>query len=246
MAERGPGTIARSLNLDKMELALDDKVVKVYRFADDPEMPWFQAKPISNYLEFAHFSSILDRVDADDKMQLQDLIDTKGAPVGGGGLKPPPPGNGCLDELNTLSYNDRKTIFINEPGLYSLILGSKKKEAREFKRWITHEVLPTLRRCGHYTVPGAEAGSSVYPLEHLQQIVSGLHQDLRKRDDDFRAALMKRDEDSAKHQEEMHRRFIESVQTVVVDQINSIEEAQRRHMVLKQQPGVLKQLPWVL
>ena len=170
--EHGSGTVARSLNLDKMELALDDKVVKVYRFTDEPEMPWFQAKPIVTYLDYTHITWALDRVDGDDKMTLKDLTEAKGLPLGG-----------CVDELHNLGYHDGKSIFINEPGLYSLILGSKKKEAREFKRWITHEVLPTLRRCGHYTVPGAEAGSSVYPLEHLQQIVSGLHQDLRKRDD---------------------------------------------------------------
>ena len=34
---------------------------------------------------------------------------------------------------------------VNEPGLYTLILGSRKPEAKSFKRWITHEVLPTLR-----------------------------------------------------------------------------------------------------
>ena len=136
-----------------MELALDDKVVKVYRFTDEPEMPWFQAKPIVTYLDYTHITWALDRVDGDDKMTLKDLTEAKGLPLGG-----------CVDELHNLGYHDGRSIFINEPGLYSLILGSKKKEAREFKRWITHEVLPTLRRCGHY-------------------IVSGLHQDLRKRDD---------------------------------------------------------------
>jgi len=39
---------------------------------------------------------------------------------------------------------------ISEPGLYSLVLRSRKPEAREFKRWITHEVLPAIRRTGQY------------------------------------------------------------------------------------------------
>lgn len=40
--------------------------------------------------------------------------------------------------------------IINESGLYSLVLGSRKPEAREFKRWVTHEVLPTIRKHGAY------------------------------------------------------------------------------------------------
>lgn len=41
---------------------------------------------------------------------------------------------------------------INEYGLYNLILASRKKEAKQFKRWVTHEVLPTLRETGSYSV----------------------------------------------------------------------------------------------
>lgn len=40
--------------------------------------------------------------------------------------------------------------FVNEYGLYNLILASRKKEAKEFKRWITHEVIPSIRRNGGY------------------------------------------------------------------------------------------------
>lgn len=48
--------------------------------------------------------------------------------------------------------------IINEPGLYSLVLGSRKPEARAFKRWVTHEVLPAIRMYGGYVTPqGIEA-----------------------------------------------------------------------------------------
>lgn len=40
---------------------------------------------------------------------------------------------------------------VNESGMYSLILGSRKQEAREFKRWITHDVLPSIRKTGSYS-----------------------------------------------------------------------------------------------
>lgn len=42
---------------------------------------------------------------------------------------------------------------VNEPGLYALILGSRKPEAKAFKRWITHEVIPAIRQHGMYATP---------------------------------------------------------------------------------------------
>jgi anti-repressor protein len=45
-----------------------------------------------------------------------------------------------------------EVIIINEAGLYSLIIGSKKKEAKQFKRWITHEVIPSIRKTGSYSL----------------------------------------------------------------------------------------------
>lgn len=43
-----------------------------------------------------------------------------------------------------------ETNVVNEPGLYTLVLGSRKPEAKAFKRWITHEVLPSIRKTGVY------------------------------------------------------------------------------------------------
>jgi prophage antirepressor-like protein len=45
---------------------------------------------------------------------------------------------------------------INESGLYSLILGSRKPEAKKFKKWVTSEVLPAIRKTGAYRQPGTE------------------------------------------------------------------------------------------
>lgn len=47
-------------------------------------------------------------------------------------------------------FNNRGVIVVNESGLYALILGSIKKEAKEFKRWVTSNVLPTIRKYGMY------------------------------------------------------------------------------------------------
>ena len=49
--------------------------------------------------------------------------------------------------------NDGVIIYINESGLYSLAFGSKKPFARLFKRWVTSEVLPTIRKTGSYALP---------------------------------------------------------------------------------------------
>lgn len=60
--------------------------------------------------------------------------------------------NRLEDDEHTMLNIGRQgnTNFINEYGLYNLILASRKKEAREFKRWITHEVLPSIRKHGGY------------------------------------------------------------------------------------------------
>ena len=49
-----------------------------------------------------------------------------------------------------LTNNDKNTIYINESGLYSLILRSKLESARVFKRWVTKDVLPSIRNTGRY------------------------------------------------------------------------------------------------
>lgn len=58
-----------------------------------------------------------------------------------------------LTERIVLSGQNREVIFINESGLYSLILSSKLPQAKEFKRWVTGEVLPSIRRTGGYQLP---------------------------------------------------------------------------------------------
>ena len=52
-----------------------------------------------------------------------------------------------------LDYNNRNTIYIDQSGLYSLILRSEKPEAKIFKKWITSELLPTIRSTGSYIIP---------------------------------------------------------------------------------------------
>lgn len=88
--------------------------------------PWFVAKDIAEILQYTNTQkAIRDHVDDDDK----------------------------LTERIVLSGQTREAICINESGLYSLILSSKMPEAKRFKRWVTSEVLPQIRRTGAYQKP---------------------------------------------------------------------------------------------
>lgn len=62
---------------------------------------------------------------------------------------------------NLNAFRASGVVLINEPGLYSLILRSRKPKAKEFKRWVTHEVLPTIRKTGAYIDPASALAESV-------------------------------------------------------------------------------------
>ncbi len=64
------------------------------------------------------------------------------------------------DEVSSTHVTDalgrqQETYIVNEPGLYALVLGSRKPEAKLFKRWVTHEVIPSIRKTGAYVAPAA-------------------------------------------------------------------------------------------
>lgn len=64
-----------------------------------------------------------------------------------------------LDEDERAKFNlgrQGETNIVNEPGLYALVLGSRKPEAKAFKRWITHDVIPAIRKTGGY-IAGEES-----------------------------------------------------------------------------------------
>jgi prophage antirepressor-like protein len=63
-------------------------------------------------------------------------------------------------------------VVISESGLYSLIMRSNRPEATEFRRWVTHDVLPSIRRTGSYTVPHVPAD----PLEQVLMLATRLQE----------------------------------------------------------------------
>jgi anti-repressor protein len=89
--------------------------------------PWFVAADVCAVLEIRNNRDALAGLDDDEKG-----VATTDTPGG-----------------------SQQVAVINEPGLYSLILRSRKPEAKAFKRWITHEVLPAIRKTGRYEVAAA-------------------------------------------------------------------------------------------
>ena len=79
-----------------------------------------------------------------------------------------------LGERIVHSGQGRNIIVINESGLYALILSSKLSQAKAFKRWVTSEVLPAIRKTGHYELTSTElkqlAGKAEYCDEVLESV----------------------------------------------------------------------------
>ncbi len=65
----------------------------------------------------------------------------------------------------------QQTIIINESGLYALVLSSKLEQARVFKRWVTSEVLPAIRRTGRYELLPSEVRLRASQADYCQQVL---------------------------------------------------------------------------
>lgn len=93
------------------------------RIVEQEGEPWFVGKDVATALGYSDTNkAIAMHVDAEDK----------------------------LNDKTALSLGQRGGWIINESGLYSLIMGSKLSTAKEFKRWVTSEVLPAIRKHGGY------------------------------------------------------------------------------------------------
>ncbi|WP_253073083.1 BRO-N domain-containing protein, partial [Bifidobacterium pseudocatenulatum] len=63
-----------------------------------------------------------------------------------------------VDSIHIAQNGGKAPLIISEPGLYRLVMKSRKPEAKEFQRWVTHEVLPQIRKTGGY-IPTSESDS---------------------------------------------------------------------------------------
>lgn len=89
--------------------------------------PWFVAADVCGILGINNPSDTVKRLDEDEYQQVPLSLVS-----------------------NDPSDSKRKVTLVSEPGLYGLVMGSRKAEARTFKRWVKHEVLPEIRKTGGY------------------------------------------------------------------------------------------------
>lgn len=132
----------------KNEMQVFSYQEKQVRTVEQGGEPWFVLKDVCDALDVSNSRMVSDRLDADEVSQAY-IIDGMG--------------------------RKQRTTIVNEPGLYNVILRSDKPEAKAFKRWVTHEVLPCIRKTGAY---------STRPMSDYQQMMA----DTRQRNARIRSA----------------------------------------------------------
>lgn len=116
--------------------------------------PWFVGKDVATSLGYAKpLNALATHIDEDDSLK-----------------------QGLTDNMGRM----QETIFINESGLYSLVLSSKLPTAKKFKRWVTNEVIPSIRKHGAYMTPETLEKVLLSP-DTLMQLAQNLKDEQEKR-----------------------------------------------------------------
>ena len=127
--------------MNELQVFNNDEFGSVRTWVVD-DVPWFVGKDIATILGYAKpENAIANHVDDEDKTST--LIQGSGS-----------------------NYKS-KAILVNESGLYSLILSSKLPNAKKFKRWVTGEVLPSIRKTGSYGKPMSQLEIAQYSINLL-------------------------------------------------------------------------------
>lgn len=105
--------------------------------------PWFVAKDVAQALDYSDAQAMTRRLDPDE-----------------------------VQNRRFVGSNPRGENLVNESGLYSSIMGSRKPEAKAFKRWVTAEVLPAIRKTGSYQVPQTLEERSLSIITELTGVVA--------------------------------------------------------------------------
>lgn len=100
---------------------------QVRTVSDQGERVWFVAKDVCDVLGIRKYRDALTRLDDDETRTLPVIVDTLGG-------------------VQTMTA-------VDESGLYALIMRSRKPEAQAFRKWVTRDVLPSIRRTGRYELP---------------------------------------------------------------------------------------------
>jgi prophage antirepressor-like protein len=111
--------------------------------------PWWALKDVCEALELSNQAMVADRLDDDEKLNKPDLS----------------------------SLGQRGGWIVNESGMYTLILRSDKPEAKRFKKWLTSEVIPAIRKNGGYLSPAVDFNDP----DNMQRIFDSWKEERRKR-----------------------------------------------------------------
>lgn len=140
---------------NEMEFSKEVKTVSSFKNSDFGELkiiiideePYFIGSPIASFLGYTNpRKAIRDHVDEDDRLIMK-VPDTQG-----------------WNETFRPYTPNTKILIINESRLYSLIFGSKMDFAKKFKKWVTSEVLPSIRKTGSYSITPKDYPSALRAL----------------------------------------------------------------------------------
>lgn len=138
--------------MESLEIFKNDRFGQVRVVTVDNE-PWFVGKDVAEALGYSNpRKALADHVDAEDKKW----------------------GDGVT--IRDSIGREQFPVVINESGLYSLVLSSKLPSAREFKHWITHDVIPAIRKHGVYMTPEV-IRKSIQDPDFIIQILQNLKQE---------------------------------------------------------------------
>lgn len=150
--------------MNKVQIFDNPEFGKIRTVVIDDE-PWFVGKDVAEALGYDNINkAVLMHVDDEDKKTL----DFKGFSQNG-------------NTQNLWSGNDfSNKIIINESGVYSLIFRSKLESAKRFKRWVTHDVLPALRKTGRYSVKqDSDIDAIINGLVAAQRVIRQKNDEIR-------------------------------------------------------------------
>jgi anti-repressor protein len=141
--------------MNKLKIFKNEQFGEIRTIIEDEQL-WFVAQDISKILDYSETSVMLRRLDIDETMK---IVPTE------------------IVGTNSMA---REVTVINESGLYNAVLGSKKPEARKFKKWVTSEVLPDIRKHGAYMTDDSIEKALTDP-DFLIQLATNLKEEKLKR-----------------------------------------------------------------
>jgi len=174
----------------------------------------FVGKDVCDILEIKNSRDALGRLDEDEKGVV--LIDTPGG--------------------------KQQMLCVNEAGLYSLILGSRKPEAKQFKRWVTHEVIPTIRKTGGYVSNDEMFINTYLPFadDQTKMMFRGVLETVRRQNEQIAAMKPKADYFDALVNRNLLTNFRDTAKELKVKERFFIDWLLQNKFVYRDQKGKLK------